>query len=89
MEILSSKPKEEKSLEDHWKEANIAVLRQMDQEPKVPSLYRQKALPNMPIEEENQGRTLSPQTSPQVCDRTRRSGSTDLNLRTFAERLHQ
>jgi triacylglycerol esterase/lipase EstA (alpha/beta hydrolase family) len=48
MEILSSKIVEEKSLEDHWKEANITGLRRMDQEPKVPSLYRQKALPNMP-----------------------------------------
>jgi hypothetical protein len=27
MEILSSKPEEEKSLEDHWKEANITELR--------------------------------------------------------------
>jgi hypothetical protein len=61
----------------------------MDQEPKVPSLYRQKALPNMPTEEDKSGRTLSPQTLPQVRDRSRRSGSTDLNLRTFAERLHR
>jgi hypothetical protein len=26
IEILSSKPEEEKSLEDHWKEVNIAGL---------------------------------------------------------------
>jgi hypothetical protein len=64
MEILSSKPKEEKSLEDHWKEVNIAVLRQMDQEPKVPSLYHQKAPPNMPTEEEKLGEDSIPSDIP-------------------------
>jgi hypothetical protein len=64
MEILSSKPEEKKSLEDHWKEANIAGLRRMEQEPKVPSLYRQKALPNMPKEEEKSGEDSVPSDTP-------------------------
>jgi hypothetical protein len=80
MEILSSKTVEEKSLEDHWKEANIVGLRRMEQEPKVPSLYRQKALSNMPTEEEKSGEDSVPLDTPQVYDRARRSGSTDLNL---------
>jgi hypothetical protein len=84
MKILSSKPEEEKSLEDHWKEANIVGLRQMDQEPKVPSLYRQKALPNMRTEEEKSGEDSVPSDTPSSAgssQKVRFDGPKSPNLR--------
>jgi hypothetical protein len=61
----------------------------MDQEPKVPSLYHQKALPNMPTEEEKSREDSVPLDTPSSVWSSQKVWFDTPNLRTFIERLHQ
>jgi hypothetical protein len=69
-----------------WRKKEITPLSTPTQEEE--SLSPDSPDTQVQPEEEKSGDDSVPLDTPQVCNRARRSGLTDLNLQTFAKRLH-